>query len=71
VEIATQNELLVQERKIHSLIEELITGNKNDIEKYYNIARSKVINSYSPILGIDFGTSNSVGAIFNKKTQQF
>ena len=70
LDIATQNELLVQERKIQALIAELTTGNKSDLEKYYNFARSKVINSYSPILGIDFGTSNSVGAIFNKKTQK-
>ena len=68
--IATQNNLFIQVAKINKLIAELITGSKADIEKFYKISRSKVLSLYSPILGIDFGTSNSVGAIFNKITQK-
>lgn len=70
LEIATQNDLLIQERRINELIKELITGSKDDLEKFYKISRSKVLSTYSPILGIDFGTSNSVGAIFNKIKQK-
>lgn len=70
LEIAKLNDLLIQERRINELIKELTSGNKDDLEKFYSISRSKVLSTYSPILGIDFGTSNSVGAIFNKLTQK-
>ena len=68
--IAEQNQLFGYESKIKSLIDKLVTGNKKDLEQVYITAKKNVLSQYSDILGIDFGTSNSVGAIFNKKKQK-
>ena len=70
LKIAEQNQLISYESKISSLIDKLVTGNKKDLDQAYIIAKRNVLNQYSDILGIDFGTSNSVGAVFNKKKQK-
>jgi molecular chaperone DnaK len=49
---------------------ELFSGSEKDLERCFTKARDEVLSSYSPVFGIDFGTTNSVVAIFNKKSKK-
>ena len=44
--------------------------NENNLKNYFSTSKEEVLSSYSPVLGIDFGTTNSIGALFNKKTKK-
>ncbi|MFX0202489.1 MAG: Hsp70 family protein, partial [Candidatus Hodarchaeota archaeon] len=43
---------------------------EQDLERCFAQARDQVTDLYSPIIGIDFGTTNSTVAIFNKKNKK-
>jgi molecular chaperone DnaK len=65
--IATTYQLTSHIRVIHEKMAGLVLGSKKDLENYFTIAKDEILSSYSPIIGIDFGTTNSVVAIFNTK----
>ncbi len=51
-------------------IAEQICGSEEDLKAYLKKARNEVINTYCQTFGIDFGTTNSVATIFNKKSKK-
>jgi molecular chaperone DnaK len=65
--IATTNQLTSHIRVIREKMVGFALGSKKDLQNCFNIAKDEVLGSYSPIMGIDFGTTNSVAAIFNTK----
>jgi molecular chaperone DnaK len=68
--IANDHNLFKHLKLIDSKIEELIQGNTDDIVKHLKDAEKEVIESYTHCLGIDFGTTNSIGAVYNKVSQK-
>jgi len=68
--IATTHKLASHSRIIKEKIAEFVLGSEKDLEHCFINARDKVLGSYSQTIGIDFGTTNSVAAIFNKKTKK-
>lgn len=68
--IANDHNLFKHLKTIDSKIEELIQGNTEDIVKYLKSAEKDVIESYTHCLGIDFGTTNSIGAVYNKVSKK-
>jgi len=64
--LAKTHGLMTHERILRKKMETLITGSKSDLIKVYGQAKAEVLSTYSPVLGIDFGTTNSVVALFNK-----
>lgn len=55
---------------IQKEIDKLLSGSEKDLEVCFTQAKKEILNTYSSILGIDFGTTNSVVALFNKKRRQ-
>ena len=55
---------------IEGRIAELASGNQGELKSYLATAREDVLETYSQTIGIDFGTTNSVVAVFNKKTEK-
>jgi len=51
---------------IQDKIGNLLSGGKDDLMRCFSKAKDEILNSYNDIFGIDFGTTNSVAAIFNK-----
>lgn len=68
--ISTNYNLTTHSRLIQEEIDKLVLGNEEDLILYFNKAKSSVSESYSPVFGIDFGTTNSVVAVFNKANKQ-
>jgi molecular chaperone DnaK len=61
------------QRYIKFLDEEIarhLKGNEKDLDRLYKKAVNEIQNTYSQIVGIDFGTTNSVVAIFNKLSKK-
>lgn len=57
-------------RIIQDKIGECLSGNEDDLKPYLSKAEDEIFNLYSKVFGIDFGTTNSVAAIFNKKSKE-
>ena len=57
-------------RLIQEQIDRLVSGNEEDLMPCFMQAKNEILTRYSPIFGIDFGTTNSVVAIFNKISKQ-
>lgn len=55
---------------IQTKIAEYLSGSEEDLKRCLAQAKEEVFSSYSSVLGIDFGTTSSVVAIFNKKSKQ-
>jgi molecular chaperone DnaK len=68
--VAKAHNLTSYIRVIQDKMSELLSGSEEDLERCFTTARNEVISSYSPVFGIDFGTTNSVAAIFNKKSKE-
>jgi len=68
--IATTHKLTSYIKIIKEKIAEFVLGSEQDLEQCFINARDEVLGSYSQTIGIDFGTTNSVAAIFNKKTKK-
>jgi molecular chaperone DnaK len=68
--LATIHKLTSHVRIIKERISEFVLGSEKDLELWFINARDEVLGSYSRTIGIDFGTTNSVAAIFNKKTKK-
>jgi molecular chaperone DnaK len=66
--IATTHGLTSHIRVIREKMEGLVSGSEQDLIKSFDYAKAEVMGSYSPVIGIDFGTTNSVVALFNKKS---
>lgn len=68
--IAKAHNLTSHIRVIQDKMAELLSGSEEDLKRCFTKARDEVLSSYSSIFGIDFGTTNSVAAIFNKKSKE-
>lgn len=68
--IAKKHRLTNHIKVIQDKRAELLSGTENDLKRCFTKARHNVLSSYSPVFGIDFGTTNSVVAIFNKKSKK-
>lgn len=68
--IAKQYNLTTHLKEITERIKKYLSGSEADLKKYFTKAKEQVASTYSPVLGIDFGTTNSVGAIFNKQSKE-
>ncbi len=68
--IAEAHKLSSHVRAIWERMSVFVLGSEGDLEECFINARNEVFESYSQTMGIDFGTTNSVVAIFNKKTQK-
>jgi len=64
--LAKTHGLTSHERTLRKKMETLMKGSKSDLVRVYGRAKAEVLSTYSPVLGIDFGTTNSVVALFNK-----
>lgn len=68
--IANAHKLTSHIRVIQDKMTELLSGSEEDLKLCFTKARDEVLSSYTPVFGIDFGTTNSVVAIFNKKSKK-
>ena len=68
--IAKNHNLKTHIRILEDKMAELFSGTENDLERCFKKARDDVLGTYSLVFGIDFGTTNSVAAIFNKKRRK-
>lgn len=68
--IAKTHNLTSHFRVIQDRMSELLSGSEEDLKRCFTKARDEVLSSYSPVFGIDFGTTNSIAAIFNKKSKK-
>ena len=68
--IAKARNLTSHVRAIEETLAKISRGNREDLERCFKKAREEVLGSYSPIFGIDFGTTNSAAVIFNKKSRE-
>jgi molecular chaperone DnaK (HSP70)/S1-C subfamily serine protease len=66
LQIATTRKLASHIRAIKERMAEIVVGGESDLETHFTNARKEILGRYSPIMGVDFGTTNSVVAIFNK-----
>ena len=66
--IAKTYDLASHIRVIQDKITEHLSGSEADLKLFFTKAMDEVLGSYSTVFGIDFGTTNSVAAIFNKKS---
>ncbi len=68
--IAKTYNLTTHLKEINEKIARHLSGSEADLKRCFTASRDEIASSYSPVLGIDFGTTNSVGAIFNKKSKE-
>ncbi|RZB29365.1 MAG: molecular chaperone DnaK [Candidatus Argoarchaeum ethanivorans] len=68
--IAKTYDLTSHIRVIQDKITEHLLGSETDLKRLFTRAMDEVLGSYSQVFGIDFGTTNSVAAIFNKKSKE-
>jgi molecular chaperone DnaK len=64
--IATTYNLTSHSRVIRDRMAAYIVGSEKDLEQCFARAKDDVLGAYSSVVGIDFGTTNSVAALFNK-----
>jgi molecular chaperone DnaK len=58
------------EASVRGKINDYMAEKSGFLVQEYKKAWEEISNTYSPIIGIDFGTTNSAAAIFNKFSQQ-
>ena len=68
--IAKTYNLTTHLKEINEKISKYLSGSESDLKKYFTDAKDQIKSSYSPVLGVDFGTTNSVGAIFNRQSKE-
>ena len=68
--IATIHKLSSHIKVIKERMADFELGSAQDLERCFTRARDEVVGTYSSVIGIDFGTTNSVVAIFNKTSQK-
>jgi len=68
--IAKVHDLTSHVRVILDKIGECLSGTEGDLKRLFTRARDEMLDSYSRVFGIDFGTTNSVAAIFNKRSEK-
>ncbi|MCE5197338.1 MAG: Hsp70 family protein [Negativicutes bacterium] len=68
--IAQKYHLPDQIKQIEEAMAKQLRGTAVDLQKWFAAAKEIVAASYTPVLGIDFGTSNSTAAIFQKKIKK-
>jgi len=68
--LATTHNLTSHIRVIKEKMAIFLKGSEKDLEQCFTNAREEILVSYSKVIGIDFGTTNSVVAIFNKKSKK-
>ena len=68
--IATAQQLTSHIRVIQERIADFTLGSQNDLENCFAIAKDEILGLYTSIIGIDFGTTNSVVSIYNKKSKK-
>ena len=66
--LATSHGLSSHVRVIREKMAALVMGREQDLAEAFHRAKAEVLIWYSPVLGIDFGTTNSVVALFNKNS---
>lgn len=64
--IAEAHQFSTHIREINKKISHSLAGNQADLEKCFVTAKEVVASAYSSVLGIDFGTTNSTIAVFNR-----
>jgi molecular chaperone DnaK len=64
--IAKNHNMASHIRVLEAKMAELVSGSQEDLNTCFAQAKDEVLNSYCCTFGIDFGTTNSVVAIFNK-----
>jgi molecular chaperone DnaK len=64
--VATTHQLTSHVRVIRERMAAYLVGSEKDLERCFARAKDEICRAYSSIVGIDFGTTNSVAAIFNK-----
>lgn len=57
------------EQKASALLEKIQNGSLEEARGLVAAVDAELVETYAPILGIDFGTTNSVCALFNKKSR--
>ncbi|HUX98941.1 MAG TPA: Hsp70 family protein [Candidatus Deferrimicrobium sp.] len=67
--IAKKYNLTSHIKILQNKITEWLSGSEEDLKRCFFEAKDEVFGLYSTIFGIDFGTTNSVAAIFNKKSR--
>ncbi len=68
--LATTHDLVSYVEIIEGRIAELVTGSEDDLDQYFARAKEDVLETYAETIGIDFGTTNSVVAVFNRETEK-
>jgi molecular chaperone DnaK len=70
LEIAENSHDLMKASLIKRKLAAFKTYSQDELEQKYNEALTKTIQQYSSIIGIDFGTTTSVCAIYNKESRK-
>lgn len=68
--VAKTHNLTSHIRVLQDKIAECLSGSEEDLKRCFTKAIDEVLSLYSSVFGIDFGTTNSVAAIFNKKNKK-
>ena len=68
--IAKQHNLPSHIRVLENRLSKHYNGDEKDLDKFFTQAKDEVMISYCKIFGMDFGTTNSVAAIYNKKNKE-
>ena len=70
LEIATAHGLTSHIRVIKEKMAGLSLASEKDLARCFASAHDEVLDTYASVIGIDFGTTNSVVAIFNKTSKK-
>ena len=68
--IAKSQNLAAHMKIIGDRINCQVSGSEEDVKKCFKDAKREVESTYTLTIGVDFGTTTSVGAIFNKRTKK-
>lgn len=68
--IAEAHHMPAHIRKIKEKVAKLTSATEKDLPRWFAVARDDVLGSYAPVIGIDFGTTNSVAALFNTQRKK-
>ena len=68
--VAKEHGLPTHGRHIQNQLDALVSESEEKLERCFEQAKSETLAMYSDVIGIDFGTTNSVAALFNKSTNE-
>lgn len=68
--MARAHNLATHVKVLEGRIAEFTSGSEQDLQRMYATARDDVRDTYCRTIGIDFGTTNSVVAVFNKRAKR-